>query len=98
MITYNELPVVTAYRGKFRGCMCGCRGKYWFTADMAEQGAKRRGYAVTPDEIDDDRVEYIVARVRFLARKYPGYVTEDPGHYIAVDVPHQGRSYVLYFK
>jgi hypothetical protein len=51
--------VLKAYEGKKDKCMCGCSGNYYHTKSKQEEAGKERGYKVTDDEINDDKVAEI---------------------------------------
>jgi hypothetical protein len=50
--------VASAYSGK-PGCMCGCRGKYYYTTEHAKDAGKQRGYEVEDNEINDSMVKKV---------------------------------------
>jgi hypothetical protein len=51
--------VVSVYVGK-NGCMCGCNGKYFYAKAFQEKAGKTRGYAVSDDEINDEKIKEVV--------------------------------------
>jgi len=84
----NVGDVVKVYSGK-SGCMCGCRGKYSYRSDWAEQGGKERGYAVDASEVSDRSVKIIVGKLN----RNPNTQTKDGVAWLVVD----NRSYAAYF-
>lgn len=46
----------SSYNGK-RGCMCGCRGKYYYVNQHKDYAEKDRGYKLDDDEINDIAVK-----------------------------------------
>lgn len=54
--------VIMVYTGK-QGCMCGCKGKYHYPKAMQAEGGKRRGYAVSDDEVNERVVTRIINRI-----------------------------------
>lgn len=55
--------VAHVYRGKARRCCCGCAGRHVYPSKYRDMGSKRRGYAISDNEVDDTFVENIVARM-----------------------------------
>jgi hypothetical protein len=55
--------VAFVYSGKAGKCTCGCSGKYTYASAYAEAEGKRRGYAISPDEIGDRSIRTIVKKV-----------------------------------
>ena len=80
----NIDKIVKTYSGKM-GCMCGCRGKYNYTAEGAEKHGP--GYPVNVNE----------RGVRIIAKKVlanPNVQWEDNMAFVEAD----GRIQVVYFK
>jgi hypothetical protein len=84
----NIDKIVKVYNGKF-GCMCGCKGKYSYTAD----GAKNHnpGYNVE-DSINERSVRIIAKKV--LAN--PNAQWED--NFVYVEDRARSRMQVVFFK
>ena len=80
--------VVKVYNGKI-GCMCGCKGKYSYTADGAENHGP--GYNVA-DSVNERSVRIIAKKV--LAN--PNNVYE--GNFVYVEDREANRIQVVYFK
>ena len=55
--------VRSVYVGKPNECMCGCSGKYTYTSVNQVEAGKNRGYEVKHDEVDDKRVERVIAKI-----------------------------------
>ena len=52
--------VLSVYSGQDGKCCCGCSGKHYYASVHVEAASKRRGYAVTPDEVSDQMVRKVV--------------------------------------
>lgn len=84
----NVDKIVKTYSGKI-GCMCGCRGKYNYTAD----GAKNFGPGYNVDSSINER------GVRIIAKKVlsnPNAQWED--NMVYVEDKAAGKIQVVYFK
>lgn len=84
MFTVND--VYKVYSGKV-GCMCGCRGKYSYTADGAENHGP--GYDVS-DMVNERSVKIIAGKVM----RNPNVQFEDGFVFVEQD----GRIQVAYFR
>jgi hypothetical protein len=80
--------IVKTYNGKI-GCMCGCNGKYSYTADGAENHGP--GYDVT-DSINERSVRIMAKKI--LAN--PNVVFEND--YAFVEDRVSNRMQAIYFK
>lgn len=85
--------VLKVYSGKL-GCMCGCLGRYYVTAERREEAGKRRGYTYE----DRDVSRKMVNRVLRLLQADERTTIED-GYIVCI--PHKllkdgERSYVVY--
>jgi hypothetical protein len=80
--------IVKVYNGK-NGCMCGCGGKYSYTADGAENHGP--GYDVS-DSVNERSVKIIAKKVL----SNPNNVWE--GNYVFVEDRAARRIQVVYFK
>lgn len=80
--------IVKVYSGKC-GCMCGCNGKYSYTADGAANHGP--GYDVS-DSVNERSVKIIAGKVL----KNPAAVRE--GDYVFVEDRARNRIQVVYFK
>ena len=85
MITVND--VYKTYSGKSGGCMCGCRGKYSYTADGAVNHGP--GYDVS-DKVSERSVKIIAGKVL----RNPNVQFEDD----CVLVEQDGRVLVAWFR
>ena len=84
----NVDKIVKTYSGKI-GCMCGCRGKYNYTAD----GAKNFGPGYNVEDMINER------GVRIIAKKVlsnPNVQFED--NYAFVEDKANNKIQVVYFK
>ena len=84
MFTVND--VYKVYSGKV-GCMCGCRGKYSYTANGAVNHGP--GYDVS-DKVNERSVKIIAGKVM----RDPNVQFEDG----CVFVEHNGRILVAWFR
>ena len=84
----NVSNIVKVYNGRF-GCMCGCNGKYSYTAD----GAKNFGPGYDVSDSVNER------SVRIMAKKIlsnPNVVFEDG--YAFVEDRARNKMQAIYFK
>ena len=82
--------IVKTYSGKI-GCMCGCRGKYSYTAD----GAKNYGPGYNVDSSVNER------SVKIIAKKVltdPRADRTESTEYVYVEDRAKGTIKVVYFK
>jgi hypothetical protein len=84
----NIDKIVKTYSGKL-GCMCGCLGKYSYTAD----GAKNHGPGYNVDDSVNERSVRIIAK-KVLANPN----AEWEGNYVFVEDRVKGTIKVVYFK
>jgi hypothetical protein len=82
--------IVKVYSGKI-GCMCGCRGKYSYTADGAENFGP--GYDVS-DMVNERSVKIMAKKVL----NNPGANRTESNEYVFVEDRVKGRIQVVYFK
>jgi hypothetical protein len=82
--------IVKVYNGRI-GCMCGCRGKYSYTADGAENYGP--GYDVS-DMVNERSVKILAKKVLNNASAVRTESTE----YVYVEDRERGRIQVVYFK
>ena len=88
MVDINN--IVKTYSGKI-GCMCGCNGKYSYTADGAKNFGP--GYDVT-DMVNERSVKIIAKKVLTDPRADRTESTE----YVFVEDREKGTIKVVYFK
>jgi hypothetical protein len=88
MLDVNK--IVKVYNGKI-GCMCGCKGKYSYTAEGAENHGP--GYDVT-DKVNERSVRIIANKV--LSNPNANR-TESP-NYVFVEDRNANRIQVVFFK
>ena len=79
--------VVKVYSGKRHSCMCGCSGKYSYSAEGAEKHGP--GYNVE-DSVNERSVKIMFTKIM----KNPNRVVE--GNYVFVE--EGNRIKVVYFK
>ncbi len=84
----NVDKIVKVYNGRI-GCMCGCNGKYSYTADGAKNYGP--GYDVT-DSVNERSVRIIAKKI--LANP----LVEFEGNYAFVEDRVRNRIQVVYFK
>ncbi len=93
----NPLEFVqSVYSGK-PGCACGCKGSYRYNSAMVEAASKSRGYAVTPDEVNDSQIKKVAKII--LANWHVAEVCE-AGEWASVEVTSDSgsvRVYTAYF-
>lgn len=63
--------VSSVYSGKDNHCCCGCAGKHTYASAHVKWAGRDRGYAVTPDEVNDRTVKLIVNKINLC---YAGLV------------------------
>jgi len=85
--------VLKVYSGKL-GCMCGCLGRYYVTAERREEAGKRRGYTYEDRDVNRKMVNKVLRLLQADER------TSIEDSYI-VCIPHKllnpgERSYVVY--
>ena len=51
------------YIGKPGKCMCGCSGNYSYTSANRDASGRNRGYAVSDDDVNDKRVQYVISKL-----------------------------------
>jgi hypothetical protein len=84
--------VSSVYNGK-KGCCCGCNGKHRYNSTMVEAESKRRGYEVTPDEVNDRQIKKIV---NLLRTNWPLVEVDDQyREHAALEM--DGKLYIVYF-
>ena len=82
--------IVKVYNGKC-GCMCGCNGKYSYTADGAENFGP--GYDVT-DSVNERSVKIIAKKVL----NNPNANRDESTEYVFVEDRVANKIQVVYFK
>lgn len=82
--------IVKVYNGRI-GCMCGCQGKYSYTADGAENYGP--GYDVS-DSVNERSVKIIAKKVL----NNPKANRTESADYVFVEDRAANRIQVVYFK
>ncbi len=82
--------IVKVYNGKI-GCMCGCRGKYSYTADGAENFGP--GYDVS-DMVNERSVKILAKKVL----SNPLANRDESTEYVFVEDRANNKIQVVYFK
>jgi hypothetical protein len=82
--------VLSVYSGVNGRCCCGCAGKHSFNSQYRAEGAKRRGYAVDDEDVNDR----MIARVLNVLRKADPASVEVDDEYVSTVVGN--RLYVAY--
>jgi hypothetical protein len=62
----SPADVLTVYSGK-PGCMCGCNGKYFITAQNRAAAARDRGYEYEDDQVNEKMVRKVIRLVKAAA-------------------------------
>ncbi len=88
--------VSSVYSGT-HGCACGCRGTHTYASQHREWASKHRGYDVTDEDVNDNRVKRFVNKMnKMLANgvqpEFPG-ATND-----FISIKTSTRQYVVYYK
>lgn len=60
---YQLENVRSVYVGANGQCCCGCSGKHTYASKHVEASGAKRGYPVTPDEVDDATVQRVFRKV-----------------------------------
>lgn len=93
----DNRSIVSVYSGR-PGCMCGCNGNYRYNSEHVDLGAKRRGYPVDKEDVNDGQVTRI--RRFFVEALASGEVDIQLVHakdsVIAV-CDYEGRTRAIYF-
>jgi hypothetical protein len=92
-ITFRS-RVLCVYTGK-QGCMCGCKGKYRYTALTRAEAGQRRGYEVSDDEINEGVVSRVINKVRAAENVEVADGLGDEVIYL-LDDPETGRRVAIY--
>ena len=91
-----DLSKITSVYSGYKGCACGCRGKYTYTS--AHRNA-RPDYYIGDEGVNDRVVKTIVTRIERLLREgedVEKVLVDDDGEWIAVDL-FTDRTYTIYF-
>ncbi len=56
--------VVSVYSGKLGKCMCGCSGNHRVNPEHRELAGKRRGYAISDDEVNLAQVTRVLRLIQ----------------------------------
>lgn len=68
ILNLTPAQVIDTYSGS-HGCACGCKGNWRFSSEHREAGTKRRGYAVSDDEVSDRSVATILRKAQAAVRE-----------------------------
>jgi hypothetical protein len=86
--------VISAYSGR-QGCMCGCRGKYYYAKKSQEEAGNNRGYDVFDKEVNDGMVKRIA---NFINENRSKFAELDfHSDYIYAELS-ENRCYCVYLK
>ena len=55
--------VSSVYVGKSGKCCCGCSGTHWYATEHKDWATKDRGYEVTQDELNDDKIKRVFNKI-----------------------------------
>lgn len=97
--TIKRENVLMVYTGK-RGCMCGCLGNYRYPKANAELGAKRRGYELRPEEINEGQVTRVLKEmsIRTNVEVFEIYGKDGDSLYYGWENKETGRVVCVYTK
>ena len=87
-MSVNISGITKVYSGKAGRCMCGCAGKYSYTAHGAAEDGP--GYDVS-DSVNERSVKLIAGKVL----RNPNTNTEDAGYAV---LEQNGRVLVVFYK
>ncbi len=98
---FDFAKVTSVYSGR-HGCACGCRGKHSYSAAfVAAHPDGKRGYKVTPDEVNDKTVKMMFNKVQAHFDQFPdAAAAEKAGCFVADDFASfdtDTRTYCVYF-
>lgn len=71
--------VSSVYSGK-PGCCCGCKGNHRYNSAHVASASKNRGYAVTPDEVNDRQVKKVLGVIQQNAEAVASNFVADAAH------------------
>lgn len=94
--TITPSDVLTSYTGKAHSCRCGCAGTYKCTAENRDLNAKRRGYAVSDDEVSDRSVKMTLNKLKHQHGLFPIDIFRGLGDEIVVDTQIGDRDATVY--
>ena len=85
--------VLKVYSGKL-GCMCGCLGRYYVTAERREEAGKKRGYTYEDRDVSRKMVNKVLRLLQADERTaiQDGYIVHIPRE----RMKDNERSYVVY--
>lgn len=90
----SPADALKAYAGR-PGCMCGCLGRYWVTADARTEAGEDRGYPYDDGDVDDAKVLQILRKVQ--AQAAVGAIKiGDKFHYIYAEIGK--KCYAVYLR
>ena len=73
LISLTRDDIMYVYSGKQYACCCGCSGTYRYNSKHISEGSIDRGYAVSPDEVNDRQV----SKVLNIMKKNSNLLEED---------------------
>lgn len=56
--------VIGVYSGKDGRCCCGCSGNHRYPSKYVRRAERNRGYAISPDEINDKQVARVLRLIQ----------------------------------
>lgn len=95
----DRANVLMVYTGK-QACMCGCKGKYRYPKANAELGKAQRGYAISPEELNDGQVTRVLNIMASLSNVevFEIYGKAGDSLYYGWDDPESDRRIAVYTK
>jgi hypothetical protein len=101
LLAMTVAEVQSVYSGK-PGCACGCRGNHRYNSQHVASASKNRGYAVTPEEVNDRQVkkvlEILKANTDVVANNYVNDGGDSNNFYAELENGGYGslRLYIVY--
>lgn len=94
MIKPNQIDrrrILSVYSGR-PGCMCGCRGKYFYSKATREKASEAQGYDVKDKEINQAQITRVM---NLLIKENVQFEHHDDPNFCYVQVSPQ-RCYCVY--
>lgn len=85
----------SVYIGEPHACMCRCSGDYFYPRANRESASKRRGYDVLDYEVNDGKVQKVLAVMRRNAEKGIEVLDSWDGGYVFTLIT-EGKQYTIY--
>lgn len=69
LLSLTPADVASVYSGRDGKCCCGCSGNHRYSSARATVESTRRGYEITPDEVNDRQVAKVLRIVQENAER-----------------------------